>query len=596
MTVRSPLSSPLHPDSLSVSLVSLQYGSQMAMYRHIKTGALVMSCVSDDENKCFGVTFRTPPADSKGIPHILEHSVLCGSRKYPIKEPFNELMKGSVNTFLNAMTFPDRTAYPVASCNLADFYNLVDVYLDAVLHPKCVDDELTFKQEGWHLELNPGEEEMTLKGVVFNEMKGVYSQPDSVFYRTIQAELFPDNTYGVDSGGDPQVIPDLTFAEFRSFHQRYYHPSNARFWFYGDDAPEKRLELLAAFLDDFEPRAVDDSKIVPQPLWTQPRQVTRHFPIGLGAAEGADDGADDGADNKAFASVNWVLSEGEIDLETQLALGFLDYLLTGTSASPLRKTLNDSGLGSALVGGGLDDDLAQPIYAVGLKGVDPAQAQAVHALVVSTLERLAEEGFPASAVEAAINTIEFSLRENNTGSFPRGLSLMFRAMSSWIYDRNPYESLVWEEPLARFKARLERESTQAIFGGLIRKFLLNNNHRVDLTLLPDAGVGAKLERDEADRIQRAAAAMNEDDRRALAAETEHLRTRQETPDDPEALKVRLWGILGLVGSISVCCGAALPVRYRLSHLRNASRRITHAVYSCPVSLGHSAHYYQNSDC
>ena len=449
-------------------------------------------------------------------------------------------MKGSVNTFLNAMTFPDRTAYPVASCNLADFYNLVDVYLDAVLHPKCVDDEMTFKQEGWHLELNPGEEEVTLKGVVFNEMKGVYSQPDSFFYRTLQNELFPDNTYRVDSGGDPQVIPDLSFTEFRNFHKQFYHPSNARFWFYGDDEPEKRLEILAGFLDDFEPlpQAVEESKVVPQKMWTEPRVKVTSYPVGLGGSGEEEEGHAEGGDSstKAFASVNWILAEEDLDLETQLALGFLDYLMTGTSASPLRKALNDSGLGASMIGGGLDDDLLQPCYSIGLKGVAPEDATKVQELVMTTLAKLEKDGFPEGAVEAAINTIEFSLRENNTGSFPRGLSLMFRAMSAWIYDRDPYANLVWEEPLAAFKARLAKQSTQEVFGALIRAYLLDNKHRLDLTMVPDAGLGREMEAAEKARIAQAAAAMSESDRAALVTETVQLRERQEKPDSPEALR------------------------------------------------------------
>ncbi|KDO42491.1 hypothetical protein CISIN_1g0037001mg, partial [Citrus sinensis] len=204
-----------------------------------------MSVSNDDENKVFGIVFRTPPKDSTGIPHILEHSVLCGSRKYPLKEPFVELLKGSLNTFLNAFTYPDRTCYPVASTNTKDFYNLVDVYFDAVFFPKCVEDFQTFQQEGWHFKLDNPSEDITYKGVVFNEMKGVYSQPDNILGRAAQQALFPDNAYGVDSGGDPKVIPKLTFEEFKEFHRKYYHPSNARIWFYGDDDPNERLRILS---------------------------------------------------------------------------------------------------------------------------------------------------------------------------------------------------------------------------------------------------------------------------------------------------------------------------------------------------------------
>lgn len=261
-----PAPKDLHGFELVEEQFITEYDSQVLLYRHKKTGAQLISVINNDENKTFGVTFRTPVANSKGTPHILEHSVLCGSRKYPIKEPFVELMKGSLNTFLNAFTYPDRTCYPVASANLQDFYNLVDVYLDAVLHPNCIKDPKIFAQEGWHYELDTPKDPLTFKGVVFNEMKGVYSSPDSVNGRVTQNVLFPDNTYAKDSGGDPQVIPDLTFEEFKAFYEAYYHPSNARFWFYGDDPSEDRLQILDNYLNEFEARPVDSSVGV-QPLF-----------------------------------------------------------------------------------------------------------------------------------------------------------------------------------------------------------------------------------------------------------------------------------------------------------------------------------------
>ncbi|CAL5227379.1 g10329 [Coccomyxa viridis] len=495
------------------------------MYRHKKTGAEVMSLVNDDENKTFGAVFRTPVDNSKGIPHILEHSVLCGSKKYPIKEPFVELMKGSLNTFLNAFTYPDRTCYPVASTNLQDYYNLVDVYLDAVLYPNCVQDPKTFAQEGWHYELENPEDDLSFKGVVFNEMKGVYSSPDSMNSRATQHALFPDNTYGDDSGGDPAAIPDLNFDEFKAFHERYYHPSNGRFWFYGDDPPQERLRLLADFLDNFEARPVD-STVKPQPLFSEPRRVVERYAAGEGAGE------DDAG--KAFVSLNWLLSEEHMDLETELAWGFLDYLLLGTSAAPLRKALNDSGLGEALIGGGLGDELRQPVFSLGMKGVKPEDANKVEELIMSKLDSIAAEGFTDTATEAAINTIEFSLRENNTGSFPRGLSLMLRAMSSWIYDKDPFQPLEWTKDLEHFKGRLA--SGEDIFGPLIRKYLLENKHRVSVEMLPDKDLAAQREAAERDRLATVRSAMGPEDIEAVIKETRELKERQETPDKPEALQ------------------------------------------------------------
>ncbi|KAF8058036.1 PREP1 [Scenedesmus sp. PABB004] len=499
-----------------------EYDSQVLLYRHKKTGAELISVVNADENKTFGAVFRTPVSDSTGIPHILEHSVLCGSRRYPIKEPFVELMKGSLNTFLNAFTYPDRTCYPVASTNTQDFYNLVDVYLDAVLHPRCVADRQTFEQEGWHLELDDPSAPLSYKGVVFNEMKGVYSSPDSMFYRVVQQALFPDNTYRHDSGGDPEVIPQLTFEQFQEFHAKYYHPSNGRFWFYGDDDPTKRLALLDAYLGEFEARPVD-SEVATQPLLPEPRTVTAHY-----AAGDSEDG-----DGKAYAAVNWVLTSEPLDVETELALGFLDYLLLGTPAAPLRKALNDSSLGAALVGGGIDDELKQPIFSVGLKGVDPGSVGKVEALVLDQLNQLSVAGFTPGAVEAAVNTIEFSLRENNTGSFPRGLSLMLRAVGAWIYGRDPYTPIQWEDALSHFKARLS--GGDDVFGPLITKYLLNNPHRVTVVMLPDTALAAKTEADEKARLDAIRAKLSEDDLKQVVEETAALKERQETPDSPEAL-------------------------------------------------------------
>uniref|UniRef100_A0A0E0K5I3 Peptidase M16C associated domain-containing protein n=1 Tax=Oryza punctata TaxID=4537 RepID=A0A0E0K5I3_ORYPU len=313
--------------------------STAVLYKHKKTGAEVMSVSNDDENKVFGIVFRTPPKNSTGIPHILEHSVLCGSRKYPLKEPFVELLKGSLHTFLNAFTYPDRTCYPVASTNAKDFYNLVDVYLDAVFFPRCVEDFQTFQQEGWHYELDNPEEEISYKGVVFNEMKGVYSQPDNLMGRVSQQALFPENTYGVDSGGDPNEIPKLTFEEFKEFHSKYYHPSNARIWFYGDDDPKERLRILSEYLNQFEASpAPNESKVWPQRLFKEPVRIVEKYPVGQ---EGD-------LKKKFMVCINWLLSEQPLDVETELTLGFLDHLLLGTPASPLRRILLESGLGDAI--------------------------------------------------------------------------------------------------------------------------------------------------------------------------------------------------------------------------------------------------------
>eukprot|EP00913_Durusdinium_trenchii_P023993 g22534.t1 len=331
-----------------------EYSCTGYVFQHDQTGAELLSMVQPaDENKTFSVVFRTPPENSNGIAHVLEHSVLCGSRKYPLKEPFVELMKSSLQTFLNAMTFPDRTCYPVASCNLKDFYNLIDVYMDAVFFPRAIDDPRVLAQEGWHYEIEKKDQDEPLKykGVVFNEMKGVYSNPDAAHGRTANQSMFPDNQYGVDSGGDPTEIPNLTFEYFKDFHSKYYHPSNAKFWFYGDDPPDARLELVDKYLSEFSKIEVD-SKIDVQPLWKEPRRVVEEFAVG----------EDEDTSKKTMVSVNWVISEGKDDLETSLALQFLNYLMMGTPASPLYKALIDSGMGSSVIGGGMDDGMLQTTF------------------------------------------------------------------------------------------------------------------------------------------------------------------------------------------------------------------------------------------
>lgn len=501
--------------------------SKAVLFKHKKTGAEVMSVSNDDENKVFGIVFRTPPKDSTGIPHILEHSVLCGSRKYPLKEPFVELLKGSLNTFLNAFTYPDRTCYPVASTNTKDFYNLVDVYLDAVFFPKCVEDFQTFQQEGWHFELDNPSEDITYKGVVFNEMKGVYSQPDNILGRAAQQALFPDNAYGVDSGGDPKVIPKLTFEEFKEFHRKYYHPSNARIWFYGDDDPNERLRILSEYLNMFEASSAPNESIVEkQKLFSEPVRIIEKYPAG--------DAGD--IKKKNMVCLNWLLSDKPLDLETELALGFLDHLMLGTPASPLRKILLESGLGDAIVGGGIEDELLQPQFSIGLKNVSEDDIQKVEELIMDTLKKLADEGFDSDAVEASMNTIEFSLRENNTGSFPRGLSLMLRSMGKWIYDMNPFEPLKYEKPLMALKARLAEEGSKAVFSPLIEKYILNNPHCVTVEMQPDPEKASRDEAAEKEILAKVKSSMAKEDLAELARATEELRLKQETPDPPEALR------------------------------------------------------------
>jgi presequence protease len=493
--------------------------SQAQLYRHQKTGAELLSIATDDENKVFGVTFRTPPADSTGLPHIMEHSVLGGSRKYRVKEPFVELLKGSLASFVNAFTSADRTTYPVASTNTQDFYNLIDVYLDAIFYPLITEHHL--QQEGWHYELESLDDPLVFKGVVFNEMKGAYSSPDNVLFRYGKQALFPDTPYQYDSGGDPQVIPDLTYEQFKQFHQTHYHPSNALIYFYGDDDISERLRLLDAYLGEFDQIEVN-ADVPLQPSFAAPRRVS--FPYSV------DEGTD--LSKKAMVDMSWMLPEAA-DPELTWALSILSYALVGTQASPLRKALIDSGLGEDLTGSGLSTYLRQMTFSVGLKGMAKEDMEKLEALVFATLEQIAAEGFEPEMVEAAVNSIEFSLRENNTGSFPRGLALMMRAVGTWGYGRDPFMPLKYEGPLTAVKTHLTQSPTY--LQDLIRTYLLENPHRVTLLLEPD--IALRQQQDEAEKARLAAvrASLSEAELQAIIANTRELKARQGAADTPEAL-------------------------------------------------------------
>ena len=499
----------------------LEYGVQAILYNHKKSGAQVMSVIAPtDENKVFGITLRTPPKDSTGLPHILEHSVLCGSRKYPVKEPFVDLLKGSLQNFLNAFTYPDRTCYPVASTNTKDFYNLISVYLDAVLHPRAINDDKVLQQEGWHYELEKPEDPLTYKGVVYNEMKGVYSSPDSLLGRATQQALFPDNTYGVDSGGDPNAIPDLTFDDFKDFHSTYYHPSNSRIFFYGNDDPMQRLVLLDEQLQEFDKIDIDSS-VKFQPKNKKPEKLEIFYPVGA-----------DTETPKHSLTVNWLLNDEPLSNQEMLAMAVLDSLLLGTSSARLRKDLTESQLGESVTGGGLSDELLQATFSVGLKGVKNEDVQRVEALVLSSLTKIAEEGFEEDAIAAALNTLEFRLREFNTGGFPKGLSLMLGMMSHWIYDKNAADGIRFEEALAGLKADLS--ANKPIFQDLIKKYILSNDHRVTVEMKPDFDLERKQKEEEESRLSSIKQSLTQDQIGDIIEGTKLLKEAQAAEDSAEA--------------------------------------------------------------
>ena len=487
------------------------------LYRHLATGAQMLSMVNDDENKVFSINFRTTPQDSTGVAHILEHAVLNGSEKYPVKEPFVELIKGSLQTFVNAFTFPDKTCYPCASQNLQDFYNLVDVYMDAALHPLIPAHILD--QEGWHFGLDEESGNLVYKGVVFNEMKGALSDPNDLLGEINQESLFPDNLYRHNSGGDPVNIPDLTYEQFKNFHQTYYHPSNAYIFWYGDDPEEARLEKMAGYLAGYSHLNVN-SAVPLQAPFEETLHLTEPYAAG------------DEKEPKYYVSVNWGLDE-QTDPEKVLGLGILSHILVGTSASPLRKALIDSGYGEDLVGGGLNSWLRQQTFSTGMKGVQQEHTAKVEDLIEQTLKELAEKGIDPNMVAASMNTVEFQLRENNTGSFPRGIGLMLGALTTWLYDGDPFEPLAFDAPLAAIKQRVAEG--EDYFESMIRSALLDNTHRSTVILEPDPDLNRRKAEEETARLMAIQERLSEEEFQEIVANEEKLTVIQETPDTPEAL-------------------------------------------------------------
>ena len=394
-------------------------------FEHEGTGAEVMVLENDDDNKVFSATFRTPPTNDAGVAHILEHSVLCGSKNFPVKEPFVELMKGSLQTFLNAMTFPDKTMYPVASRNRKDFFNLMNVYMDAVFYPAISED--TFKQEGWHYELTKPEDKIIYKGVVFNEMKGVFSDPESYIDRQLAHSLFPSTAYGYESGGDPKSIPDLTYGDFKAFHERHYHPSNSRIFLYGDgDTLEYLTFLNEKYLKDFD-RIEVNTAIQHQRSFRKPKRKAFNYPVS----------SQESLDKKTYVLMGIKLDKA-VNHEHCLGFSILSHLLLGTSASPLRKALIDSELGSEVIGGGFDDNRADTLFAVGLKGTEAEHEEKILGIIDSTLNDLVKNGIEEDMVLSAVNSVDFRLREANFGGFAKGIVYNIQALSSWLYGKDPF--------------------------------------------------------------------------------------------------------------------------------------------------------------
>jgi presequence protease len=492
-----------------------EYSSEIKLFEHIKSGARVMFVENDDTNKVFGVSFRTPVSDSTGVPHILEHSVLNGSQKYPVKEPFVNLVKSSLNTFLNAMTYPDRTIYPVASQNKKDLYNLANVYMDAVFFPNLKKE--TFKQEGWHYELDAVDQPITYKGVVFNEMKGGYSDPDNTYVDYIIHLLNPDNSYAHESGGDPAKIPSLSYEQFKDFHTTYYHPSNCLVYMYGDDHSDERFELIDAYLSKFDKKTVN-SAIATQPILDDLPPALAHFDPGEDLSE------------KGYISVNWVLPE----YKKTLAFSILDKVLSGSPTSPMYKALIESGLGEdAVPFFGFELDLKQPLVGYGLKGVLPEHQQKVIDLIYKTLDDIVANGLNSKDIEAALNSTEFYLREYETGRYPKGLAMMLSTIVDWVYDRDYLHTLSFEQDFADLRSQIA--ANPRYFEDLITKELLDNPHKLEFRYLPEPHHNKSIEDQESRELAAYKASLTQTDLENLASETATFKQSQLTKDTPEEL-------------------------------------------------------------
>lgn len=494
--------------------------SESYLLRHKKTGARVALLSNDDDNKVFYVGFRTTPVNSTGVAHILEHSVLCGSEHFPVKDPFVELVKGSLNTFLNAMTYPDKTLYPVASCNDKDFQNLMHVYLDAVFYPNIYKEEKIFMQEGWHYELSDKEEPLTLNGVVYNEMKGAFSSPDEVLVRELSNSLYPDTTYSFESGGDPQDIPKLSYEEFLNFHRSYYHPSNSYIYLYGDmDMAEKLDYIDKEYLSHFEERQVD-SRVQSQPAPAVVSRVEKEYPIG------------DKEDEKENAYFAYSMSVGDtLDKELYVAFQILDYALCSAPGAPLKQALTDAGIGTDIYSI-YDNGIKQPYFSIVSKNADAEKEEEFLAIIHRVLGEIVEKGFDKKALLAGLNYYEFEYREADFGRYPKGLMYGLRMLDSWLYDDS--KPFIHVEANETFTA-LRKKVDTGYFEALVKDYLIDNPHKSIVVLLPKKGLTEKREKELKEQLAAYKAGLSEEDLEALIAKTKALKAYQDTPDTAENL-------------------------------------------------------------
>lgn len=488
---------------------------------HRKSKARIMVIENEDENKVFNIAFRTPPTDSTGVAHILEHSVLCGSRNFPLKDPFVELVKGSLNTFLNAMTFPDKTMYPAASCNERDFQNLMHVYLDAVFFPNIYEKEEIFRQEGWNYCLESPEEDLTYNGVVYNEMKGAFSSPDEVLERVTMNVLYPDSPYGVESGGDPQFIPDLTYEEFLDFHRKYYHPSNSYIYLYGNADMEEKLEFIdREYLSKFDAAEIP-SEIPRQKSFEEVKYVTMQYPVL----------ENESLKDNTYLSYNVVIGTS---LDTRLTVAFqvLDYALLSAPGAPLKQALLDAGIGKDVYGS-YDDGIYQPYFTLVAKEANASRLEEFESIIRETLEKLAEGGIDRKSLEAGINYMEFRYREADYASYPKGLMYGMDVFATWLYDDDkPFESLKLLEVFQELKEAMKGN----YYENLLHKYFLNNSHAVYITLEPERGLTARSDAETARKLADYKAGCSAEELEKMAAATKALRKYQESEEEPEVLE------------------------------------------------------------
>ncbi len=495
--------------------------SESYLMRHKKTGARVALLSNDEENKVFAIGFRTPPKNSTGVAHIIEHTVLCGSKKYPVKDPFVELVKGSLNTFLNAMTYPDKTVYPVASCNDADFQNLMDVYLDAVFYPNIYKTDKIFKQEGWHYEMEDENSDLTINGVVYNEMKGAFSSPDDTLSREIQNSLYPDITYGIESGGVPEVIPELTYDEYLDFHRKYYHPSNAYIYMYGNmDMAEKLDYIDKNYLSAFEKIEVD-SAIGTQKAFEEPREVVKPYPVL----------SEDDTSKSTYLSYNCSVGS-TLDRKLYIAFDILDYALCSAPGAPIKKALIDKGIGQDVYSQ-YDNGIKQPVFSIIASNADASQKEEFVNTIRQVLKEQIENGIDKKSLLAGLSHDEFKYREADFGRFPKGLLYGLQLLDSWLYDDSkPWINVEANETFAELK----KEAQGRYFEELAEKYLLNNTHRTVVVLEPECGLTEKKDEELRQKLEAYKNSLSKDEINDIVRETKELKEYQDREDDPDDLK------------------------------------------------------------